>query len=888
MALQNHRLGTGLPGLDTLLRGIIAGDNIVWRVDEIGDYLPFVRPFCEKANQLGRRLVYFRFAQHEALMGEESGAEIIELNPRDGFESFLGQAHAVIERTGRGAYYVFDAISSLSADWHSDQMIGNFFMLTCPYLFDLETVTYFALYRNEHSVYAVEPITETTQVFLDVYHHRGRLYVHPVKVQQRHSSTMHMLHVWEGNDFKPVTESRTNAEILTSSKASPLDKVQYQLGAWMRVVQRAEEQLRRIQAAECPPEEGRPIFLKLLRMAITQDERVLRLAEQYFDLETVVTICKRMVGSGLIGGKSVGMLLARAILKRSDPRWADLLEVHDSFYIASNVFYTFLVRNGCWWIRQRLRDPNRFLEDADRVRRRILTGTFPEYIKQQLSNMLDYFGQSPIIVRSSSLLEDNFGNAFAGKYDSVFCVNQGSRHRRLEDFIAAVKTIYASTMSERALRYRARRGILDRDEQMALLVQRVSGDMHGSNYYPHVAGVGYSFNPYAWSEDIDSQAGLLRLVFGLGTRAVDRADDDYTRLVALNAPTKRPEGESDANRQYVQRKVDVLDFEGNLLVTHDFLEVAGEGLHTPIELFASRDAKLEREMRQRGVRDFQSWTLTFDRLLSETPFAEDARKMLQALHEAYEYPVDVEFTANFQDDEQYTINVVQCRPFQVKGSTVLVEPPVDIAEKDLVLSSTGPVIGQSRIDVVDRFIYVAPSTYGHLPVKDRYAIARIIGQLVHAKEQERPETLMLLGPGRWGTTTPSLGVPVSFAEISNVSILCEIVAMREDLVPDVSLGTHFFGELVEMDMLYLALFPSQEGNSLNHAFFEQGPNKLNELLPSASLYSHVVYVIDTKDLPDAPVLRLHGDTLKQRAICYVDPEAAPTRRLPDAARPPSL
>ncbi len=93
--------------------------------------------------------------------------------------------------------------------------------------------------------------------------------------------------------------------------------------------------------------------------------------------------------------------------------------------------------------------------------------------------MLDYFGQSPIIVRSSSLLEDNFGNAFAGKYDSVFCVNQRPREKRLEDLLSAVRTIYASTMSERALMYRARRGILDRDEQMGLLVQRVSGSQQG-------------------------------------------------------------------------------------------------------------------------------------------------------------------------------------------------------------------------------------------------------------------------------------------------------------------------------------------------------------------------------------------------------------------------
>ena len=168
-----------------------------------------------------------------------------------------------------------------------------------------------------------------------------------------------------------------------------------------------------------------------------------------------------MIGTGLIGGKSVGMLLARAILKKTDPRWNELLEAHDSFFIGSDVFYSFLVENGCWWLRQKQSDPKTFLDGVEEARRRILVGSFPDYIVKEFSEMLDYFGQSPIIVRSSSLLEDNYGNAFAGKYESVFCANQGPHHKRLEDFLSAVKTIYASTMSEKALRYRAQRGLLD-------------------------------------------------------------------------------------------------------------------------------------------------------------------------------------------------------------------------------------------------------------------------------------------------------------------------------------------------------------------------------------------------------------------------------------------
>ena len=168
--------------------------------------------------------------------------------------------------------------------------------------------------------------------------------------------------------------------------------------------------------------------------------------------------------------------------------------------------------------------------------------------------MLEYFGQSPIIVRSSSLLEDAYGNAFSGKYESVFCANQGTPQDRLENFLNAIRKVYTSTLSEEALAYRAHWGLLDRDEQMAILVQRVSGSVYEDQFFPQIAGVGVSYNPYVWNSEIDPEAGMIRLVFGLGTRAVDRIDDDYTRIVALNAPSRRPEASSEDVRKFSQKK----------------------------------------------------------------------------------------------------------------------------------------------------------------------------------------------------------------------------------------------------------------------------------------------------------------------------------------------
>jgi len=867
--MASTQLTTGLPGLDRVLRGLMPGDNIVWQVDAVEDYRAFVKPYSEGALAAGKRLVYFRFAKHEPLLSSDSGAEVHVLQPEAGFERFITEIHTVIEETRRDAFHVFDCLSDLAVDWYSDRMLGNFFMLTCPFVYDVGAIAYFAVLRNYHSVHASNSIAETTQILLDVYRYAGQLYLHPIKVQQRHSPTMYMLHAWQGDSFSPVTDSSTISEILTSIPWAGSEPARSRLGVWNRAFLQAEEVVDPIERSECSLEQAAQLRRRLLRMLVSRDERVLQLAERYLTFADILAIWNRTIGTGLIGGKSVGMLLARAILEKADKRWKKLLETHDSFYVGSDVFYTYLVHNGCWWVRQKQRNPERFLEGAEEARRRMLTGSFPGIIRKEFSDMLDYFGQCPIIVRSSSLLEDAFGNSFAGKYESVFCANQGSRDKRMEDFMSAVRTIYASSMGEKALRYRAQRGLLGQDEQMSLLVQRVSGSLYGHHFFPQIAGVGFSFNPYAWSEDIDPEAGMLRLVLGLGTRAVDRSDDDYTRIVALNAPDRRPEASFDEVRRYTQRKVDTLDLAANQLVSNDLVDLAQQSLEFPIQKFALRDEEMERLAAARGKRDVFSWILTFEPLLTETSFVEDMRDLLKTLEKAYGSPVDTEFTANFREQGDCRINLVQCRPLQVSGHGVVAELPDCIANDHLILEAYGAVIGKSRLAQIDRLIHVVPSVYGQLPIKDRYAIARLIGQLMHCEEDGHPTDIMLLGPGRWGTGTPSLGVPVSFADIGRASVVCEIVAMRDDLVPDVSLGTHFFSELVEADILYLALFPGRNGNSLNEGFFDESRNKLACLLPEAAGWSHVIRVVDAADLAKGAHIRLNANTLNQKVVCYI-------------------
>jgi pyruvate,water dikinase len=679
-----------------------------------------------------------------------------------------------------------------------------------------------------------------------------------------------MLHVWESeDDLCPVTNSSIISDLRNLSGPAWLDFTTQQVDVWTRTLIRAKEILEEVSKGYLPTKEKDRIYQRLLGMMITRDPRILFLAEQYFSIGDLLAIGKRLIGTGLIGGKSVGMLLAHAILKRDNPYWQQRLEPHDSFFIGSDVFYTYIVRNGLWWNRWKIRKTRDFLQDAERVRIRMLEGDFPKNIKNQFRRMLDYFGQSPIIVRSSSLMEDAYKNSFSGKYESIFCPNQGNPEERLQEFLNAVRRVFASTLSEEALSYRQRRNLMDRDEQMALLVQRVSGAKYGDFFFPQVAGVGFSYNPYVWDGAIDPKMGMIRLVFGLGTRAVDRADDDYTRIVSLSAPMKRPESSIDELCKYAQRKVDLLDLKENRRLTKNFEEVAKiiEDLpEVPLEIFTSQNIHLAEGIGDECSAETVPYLLTFDRLLGETAFTKDMLEILDTLQKAYNYPVDVEFTANFFKNGSYRIFPVQCRPFQAKGTFAHIEIPTGISVAKTILKTRGPIVGNSIATDVDRIILVVPDQYSELSNQARYSVARLVGRLTHLTEKGSPKVILLLGPGRWATTSPSLGVPVSIGEINNATIICEIAKMHKDLYPDVSLGTHFFNDLVEMDMLYLAVYPDKKGYVLNEELLLNSPNQLEALYPAGKNLANVVRVIDSGD---TFYMRLNANCFSQECIFYI-------------------
>ena len=204
----------------------------------------------------------------------------------------------------------------------------------------------------------------------------------------------------------------------------------------------------------------------------------------------------------------------------------------------------------------------------------------------------------------------------------------------------------------------------------------------------------------------------------------------------------------------------------------------------------------------------------------------------------------------------------------------------------IVLQSQGPIVGHSLATVIDRLVYVVPSVYSQLGMSQRYSVARTIGRLTHLEPSRAAKTIMLVGPGRWGTSTPSLGVPVEFAEINQVAVICELAVMHAGLIPEVSLGTHFFNDLVEMDMLYLAVAPDREGQSLNESLILAQPNQLTRLLPAAGNLAEVLWVADSSPSPGDGTFLLNVDSMAQRAVCYWEVQGPCRGRVSRAAGSP--
>ena len=833
------RISSGISEMDTALDNIRLGDNVVWRVSDLSEFKLFMEPYIKQAIEDKRNIIYFRFASHEPLLEERLEIKRIDVPLSHRFETFTVDIHNEIEKAGRDAFYVFDCLSELQAAWATDLMMGNFFCVTCPFLFILDTVAFFPIIRGKHSVQAINKILDTTQLFLDVYSDKKNVYVRPEKVWNRNSDTMFLPHTYnpESGEFRPILDGVKSSRFYQTLGLAQRSAEEQYSDSWDKYFIRVK-MLR---------ENGIDITKECSRMCnimMTRDAKMREMVKKNFTPEDYFAVRDHMVGTGMIGGKSCGMLLARAIIRNKEPDISEVLEPHDSFYVGSDMYYTYIVDNNLWDIRIKQRTEEGYFTLADEFASRIMEGSFSSAMREQFIRIIEYYGQDPYIIRSSSILEDGFGNAFAGKYESVFCANRGSLEERLNEFEHAIKVVYASSMSLSALDYRNRRGLAGRDEQMALLIQRVSGSYYGNYYMPCAAGVGYSYSPYRIMKDTDPTAGMLRLVMGLGTSAVDRTEGSYPRIVNLDMPEKSSYSSSADKHKFSQGKAEVIN-----MTTRELEKMSYEKMEQDIpkyleKILLEHDTEAESRLREMGRRREVKF-ISCKGLVANSPLMDQMRRMLHRIQEEYEYPVDTEFTINISENGEYSIDLLQCRPLQVqKGKTGSVVPE-DIPEERILLESVGTSMGISKTSSLDLIVYVDPVKYYELPFKDKDLVAKLIGKINwHYRDMDKH--MMLIVPGRVGTTSPELGVPTSFADISAYDIICETEESRAGYNPELSYGSHIFQDLVEAEILYTAIFQGEKTKKYSPEKLTSSKDLINEF-DYSDVLEGVVHIYDVSD-----------------------------------------
>lgn len=619
----------------------------------------------------------------------------------------------------------------------------------------------------------------------------------------------------------------------------------------------------------------REIVVVLIKGLISDHLQFIGIGKEHLNIFDLKEIRARRIGRGKIGGKAAGMWLAYKILQSEDPtdalNVAEHVTMPDSYYLGADVFYDFMaINNLLRFMNQKYKSREEIERDYPLIRAAYLQGRLPDYVIKRLKDLLDRVGSRPLIVRSSSLLEDRFDTSFAGKYDSFFCPNQGAPEENLTALIQAILNVYASVVSPEVLLYRQHMGLVDYDERMAVLIQCVQGQRYKNFFFPVLAGVGFSRNPFRWNRKIRREEGFLRLVVGLGTRAVDRVANDYPRMIALSHPQLRPETTKDEVKKYSQRFVDVIDLAENVSKTVHLADLLDEDF-PGLQQLASVDRGdfLQPLFAMGNNLQPENLVLTFDNLLKNTSFVPLMKAILKKLERRYGRPVDVEYTVEIIPSYPYPgfkVCILQCRPLSRHELPQGVSYPSEVPTTDVVFTASR-LVPNGYVGDVRYVIYVDPLAYSQVPdYSMKVEIGRAIGRLNKALEGK---TFILIGPGRWGSSNIDLGVRVTYADIYNTRLLAEVATSHDGEAPEVSYGTHFFQDLVEARIYPLPLYPDAPGNAFNREFFVHSPNHLARFSPIDAGLADFVRVIDVREVSGGKLLDIVMDGEQDRAIGYL-------------------
>ena len=620
--------------------------------------------------------------------------------------------------------------------------------------------------------------------------------------------------------------------------------------------------------------------VSLIRRFFSEQLEFINIAKNFIDVSDYYKIIHKIIfpveSHGKLGGKSSGLFLATQILSKPKEYAGCFkdIKIPTTWYIASDGLISFVHYNNLEEIiEQKYKDIEEIRLEYPNIVQIFKNSHFPPKILNGLSLVIEDIGDRPIIVRSSSLLEDRFGATFSGKYKSLFLANQGTKEERLEALTDAIAEVYASTFSPDPIEYRTERGLLDFFEEMGIMIQEVVGAKVGDYFLPAFAGVAFSNNEFRWSSRINREDGLIRMVPGLGTRAVDRLSDDYPTLISPGKPDLRANVTPEEIFHYSTKKIDVINVKDNTFETIEISELLKKfgdefpAVHQIVSIYA--DDTIKTPSSSFGIDfDRDNLLVTFEGLTKRTPFIKQIRTLLSALQGKIEAPVDIEFAHDGKD-----FYLLQCRPQSATREALPSTIPKDIRNED-VLFSAKKYVSNGFVPDITHIVYVNPDAYNRLQnLSELSQIGRAIGRLNNLLPKRQ---FILMGPGRWGSRGDiKLGVNVTYSEINNTAMLIEIAKKKGNYTPELSFGTHFFQDLVESSIRYLPLYPDDEGIVFNEPFLLKSKNILPKLSPDLAPLADVVRVIDVPKTTHGSILRVLMNANLNQALGFF---TRPTRK----------
>ncbi len=621
------------------------------------------------------------------------------------------------------------------------------------------------------------------------------------------------------------------------------------------------------------------IHVSLIRRFLSDQLQYINIAKKYIDINDLYKLLKKTIftseSHGKLGGKSAGMFLAAQIIKknRKIKELPGNIRIPKTWYITSDILLHFMHYNNLEEIvEQKYKEMDEVRFEYPHIIHTFKNSHFPLEIVKGLSVALDDFSEKPLIVRSSSLLEDRMGAAFSGKYKSVFIANQGSKQKRLEALLDAIAEVYASTFGPDPIEYRTERELIDFGEEMGIMIQEVVGNRVGDYFLPSFAGVAFSQNEFRWSSRIKREDGLARLVPGLGTRAVDRLSDDYPILCAPGQPGLRVNVSVDDVLRYTPKYVDVINLKKNTFETikvSELLKKVGYEIPLVTQMISiHEEGDIRRPAGSHVDYEESDLVVTFDGLISNSPFIKQIRSILNLLEDKMGTPVDIEFAHDGKN-----LYLLQCRP-QSQSETDTASPiPKDIPDEKVIFSANR-YISNGRVPDITHIVYVDPEAYGNISRREELVeVGRAVGRLNKLLPKRQ---FILMGPGRWGSRGDiKLGVKVTYSDINNTAVLIEVARRKGNYTADVSFGTHFFQDLVEAKIRYLPLYPDDPGVLFNEHFLKSSPNVLADLLPDCAHLSDTIRLIDVPSTVDGQVLRvLFNAELDEAVGILTNPDSA--------------